>query len=905
MSGILALLASAAAFAPSDEVWIGREPTRIFRTHHRTQATLAHQPGWVEFTQGEGVGWQARFDERTGTPHRAWGPGIVLGSVKSESEVRTAMERFLLRNRAIVGVGRQELPFSRARYIARTDTWLVDFDRTIDGHPVFRGGVTARIRFGRLIMLGVDTYPDAVLPQAELSEADAITIAELHGAAPMAAHTGVGATLVALPMDGAGGPKIRLAWQVRSETVLPRGIWVTFVDAATGELLSVHNEIRFLEGMVYGTHRERTYDSAMVTSPMPRVSVSGESSVNADEFGAYAVAGDSAATWLSGTYLDVKNANGAEGELEFAESDPTWTTDDATQAEIASYVYIHQVKDWAYALAPEVTMSSVSLTSNVNDTSSSCNAYYDGNVNFYAAGGGCNNTGEIADVNYHEWGHGFHAYSAGTWSVDGTIGEGSGDVVSTLMTHDSLIAPYFGTNGAGIRDVAPNWTYPDDLSGEVHYDGLIFGGSVWDVWAELLATYAENREDSGTAYDIVAHLFVDALKANPTLETAYDEFIVADDDDGNLANGTPHFCEIAEGFALHGLGPLASDGGGLTVDHVPVENQSAGTGITAGGTIVNIAAACQAFALDTVTLNWSTDEGANWSTSTGTVAGDSFTVEFPEFQPDTIVHYYLSAEGNDGQGVDAPAGGDIAPFTFYVGPLTELWCADLTGDDGAMVHELLSGTDREGADDWTHGTPTGLANDPDAAFTGRKVWGNDLGGGEYNGEYQPDIHNRISTPAVDALGNERLIVQYRRWLNVEDGYYDRARVLANAGVIWENHASNEQRGDEDTLDDQWMLATHRATPSDGAVSVSWEIESDGGKELGGWNVDDICVYAAPASTDDTGDTDTADDGGGDEDTDEGVNLSPSECGCDSGGTLLPASLMSLLVATMAARRRRQ
>ena len=904
MSGILALLASAAAFAPAAEVWIGREPARTFRTHHRAQATLAHQPGWVEFTQGEGAGWKARFDERTGTAHRMWGPGIVLGSVKGEHEVRVAMERFLLRNRAIIGVAAGELPFSRARYVARTDTWLVDFDRLLGGHPVWRGGVTARIRFGKLIMLGVDTYPDAVLPQAELSKADAIDIAALDGAAPMANHTGVSATLVALPLDGPDGPRMHLAWQVRSETSLPRGLWVTFVDAVAGGILSVHNEVRFLDGTVYGSHRARTYDSAMVTSPMPRVAIEGEGSVNADEYGRYSTTGASASTWLNGTYLDVKNANGAEGRLDFAEADPTWTTDDATQAEIASYVYIHQVKDWAYALAPEVTMSSVPLTSNVNSTDYSCNAYYDGNLNFFAAGDGCNNTGEIADVNYHEWGHGFHAYSAGTWSVDGTIGEGAGDVVSTLMTHDSEIAPFFVTNGSGIRDVAPNQVYPDDLAGEVHYDGLIFGGAVWDVWAELLTTYGESREDSGAAYDVVAHLFVDALKANPTLETAYDEFIAADDDDADLANGTPHYCEIAEGFAPHGLGPLASDGGGLTVDHLPVENQSGGAGISATGTIVNVAAACQAFTLDAVTLNWSTDDGANWSSSGGTVGGDSFTVEFPEIPTDTIVHYYLSATGAGGEQVEAPAGGDIAPFTFYVGPLTELWCADLTGDDGALVHELIDGDEREGADDWTHGTPTAMANDPDTAFTGRKVWGNDLGGGQYNGEYQPNIHNRISTPSIDAAGHDTLVVQYRRWLNVEDGYYDRARVLGNGETIWENHASNEQRGDEDTLDDQWILASHRAAPTVGALTLSWEIESDGGKELGGWNLDDICVYAPPARVDDTGDP-AVDDSKDDADTDDGVFLSPGGCGCESGGKRLPGMLLALAVTTLLVGARRR
>ena len=37
------------------------------------------------------------------------------------------------------------------------------------------------------------------------------------------------------------------------------------------------------------------------------------------------------------------------------------------------------------------------ITANVN-IDNTCNAYYDGSVNFFRSGGGCNNSGEIADT---------------------------------------------------------------------------------------------------------------------------------------------------------------------------------------------------------------------------------------------------------------------------------------------------------------------------------------------------------------------------------------------------------------------------------------------------------------------------------------------------------------------------
>ena len=50
---------------------------------------------------------------------------------------------------------------------------------------------------------------------------------------------------------------------------------------------------------------------------------------------------------------------------------------------------------------------------NLNQT---CNAFWSpaaGTVNFYRSGGGCRNTGELAGVFDHEWGHGMDDNDAG------------------------------------------------------------------------------------------------------------------------------------------------------------------------------------------------------------------------------------------------------------------------------------------------------------------------------------------------------------------------------------------------------------------------------------------------------------------------------------------------------------
>ena len=71
----------AMAFQQSDTVHIGQEPVRIRRVHTEQQYSLRHAPAWQGFAATTGQGWQVVFDERTGMPHRAWGPGIDLGDI--------------------------------------------------------------------------------------------------------------------------------------------------------------------------------------------------------------------------------------------------------------------------------------------------------------------------------------------------------------------------------------------------------------------------------------------------------------------------------------------------------------------------------------------------------------------------------------------------------------------------------------------------------------------------------------------------------------------------------------------------------------------------------------------------------------------------------------------------------
>ncbi len=918
MLALIALGLPALAFAPTSTGFAERAPARLVPFHVERQRDLAQQAGWQRFIDGDGAGWQARFDEHTGLPLSAWGPPIALGALTDGVAVEAAIVDLLSRSPDLVGVPLDQLSLQS---IARDDArgaWTVqlvqvapagfdltddrvrgshplDPDRvldpygtggglvddkpgfapalTADGVPVEGATVKLRVVHDRLVWLSARTQPRATgtLGAPALSAADAVAVVDTDGPLPDASHDLVGTRLLLMPLDLLGqGSVDRLVYEVRTRTADPAGLWVSYVDAADGRLLAAHNLVRYVSGTVSGTHDTRTVDGDFSDSPLVELTLTGDaegdSTTTDASDGSYDLPDSTTVSAaLSGSMVTVYNQTGDEAAVSF-DGDFLWTDEDATQAEIDSYVFINQIYDWKDTYAPEVSYSRIRSNVNLN---SSCNAYFDGSVNFYKAGGSCNNTGRIADVEYHEWGHGFHYYSLESGTFDGSVSEGIGDFTGALQTGDYRVGPYFYTSGGYIRELQTDYAYPDDVTGEVHADGLIYAGAMWDLWQRL---NEDLGEDEG--YAVINQIFKDMIKLGPDIPESYDAAILADDDNGDLDDGTPHQCAIIETFAPHGLGP--SGGGGLlALSHSPLANQAPGAdGYAVSADLLNLAPDCVDFEVSSAVVRYSVDGGVTWQDAALSAGATSVEGSIPAQPVGTIVQYYIDADTTDGTQVSVPAGRFINPFTFVVGDLVELYCEDFEATDGGYEHALLEGEDQLGADDWIWASPGGYADDPTEAASGSYIWGNDLGGGNYNGEYQPDKHNRLWTPEIDVSGYDTVVLQYNRWLAVEDGYWDTAQIVQlddpesidDYVVLWENYGSPGGRSvdySEHTRDEQWTPHTLQVeVPESGQLRVGWDIISDAGLELGGWNIDDVCVYALLDTTGgDTGGGDTGEPAG--------------------------------------------
>ena len=866
---LLSLLTSLAwSFAPSQTVWIGVEPNRMITFDVGVQQRLQQQGFWMDF-QSKYPTWQARFDQHSRKPYRMWGKGIQFDCSSEEALLSDWMP--FLEKHQLTGLKSSQLSLQQfgedpkhQRHYAQLQQyqslaqpiWNDVTQSTEQNIPVWRRGIEGRFQQHQLTMLGVNVHsfdPESGSVSVQVEASRALVVA-MNEVTPTAVAWNQQAELVWLPLVDTHlahpkGMNERLTWKVQWETQTPRGQWVAFVDVETNKVWNLHNQVRYFEGSLFAEHDERTIGSDLVLSPLVELNVDGDT-IRTDFDGVYDLgleeedeAPESLSIGLDGRRTRILNIAGEEVTFDLIGGDQTWTSTEETLPELDQFVFQNQIYAWATQWAPQISNNWTRSTVYVNEDDV-CNAYFDGELHFFREGGGCNNTGRIADVSYHEWGHGFHYYNLLSGEYDGSMGEGIADAVAFFQTEDNKIAPNFGSNGAHIRDVEPNYRYPDDIVNEVHQDGLIFAGSVWDWWKKL-------RGDLGdeVAYETVVPVFVLALRAGPTIPTAFDEFIFADDDNADLSDGTPNQCSLVDAFAEHGLGPNGG-AGLLSLTHQDLTNQETSTPLIVSATIEQFAEQCTSASPEEATVHFSWDGGLSWEEQSATLDDISVEGEIPLYLDTGVVQYYIEMKDTDGNRVTVPPDGDRHPFSLYVGALEEVFCTDFETDDGGFTHSLLAGENREGADDWQWGTPNGLGGDPDVAASGNNVWGNDLGGEvngqQYNGEYQNDKHNQLLSPSFDVSDYDQVVLTYDRWLSVEDGFYDQAQITMNGEIVWQNHASSENRGDEHHRDQQWQNHSILVeVDGSGTAQFSWDIVSDRGLTMGGWNIDNVCVYGVP------------------------------------------------------------
>jgi hypothetical protein len=205
-------------------------------------------------------------------------------------------------------------------------------------------------------------------------------------------------------------------------------------------------------------------------------------------------------------------------------------------AQMTAFYWANAARNVGREILAPAELAALPVRTNI---AASCNAFWDGSsINFFSAGGGCPNTA-YSDVVLHEYGHGVDAVKGGI--VDGGYSEGFGDALAILGTRQSCLGRDFFGAGTCLRPATDVILWPPAPSEGVHAQGRRYAGFAWELVQQLKQSYSEDD-----AFEIARRLVVAATAANPSsIPDAVHLSFIADDNDGNLANGTPHFRALA------------------------------------------------------------------------------------------------------------------------------------------------------------------------------------------------------------------------------------------------------------------------------------------------------------------------------------------------------------------------
>jgi cysteine-rich repeat protein len=615
-----------------------------------------------------------------------------------------------------------------------------------------------------------------------------------------------------------------------------RGEWTIYRDPDTGrEISRKHNYVDATGTLEYdaGT-RYASGVRASYPAPDTFITANGSAATTADD-GTFAWTGSTAASvmpGLIGSYVQIINQAGtlATATLTAQPGAATgWSLagDEISDAQLSTYIYASRAKAKARLINPAVSAwLDQQLPFYVNETGISCNAFTTTtDLHFFRGDSTCENTGRVADIVFHEFGHALHFHSliAGAGQFELNLTEGLADFNAANLTEDPGVGRGLYYDDSPVRQIDPygfDWRWPDDNDVDAHLEGRIISGALWDLRTTFIR---ELGHDPGVV--LTDQIFAGVMQRAADIPSAYTAALVADDDDANLANGTPHYCEIQRAFGPHGIAdanyqrtivsPPVVDGQSISV--------SVATPVQAG--------ACPVAHVTSIEVGWQPG-AALGGTFRLDQQGDTWTGTFPDVAAGTIVTYSIDATLDDGSHVALPENPADPMYQMFAGIPREIWCEHFETDP----HWPQTGGE------WQWGAPFSpplTSHDPPSAHGGTGVWGTKL---DSTGLYDPSITTTTTSPQIDVSAYQNVHLQYWRWLSVEDATYDQATILANGQPVFGNPKSKP--GTLDFVDREWRFHDIDVTPfiaEDGSMQLTWTLASDDSKQLGGWTLDDVCL----------------------------------------------------------------
>jgi len=865
--GALALVLAASsswAFNPADNLNDRYEvQLPALRGDHAKDFTGLIASQQVEATLAARYGGQWKvhaWSSQTETPRWVYGSAVkVAGAITSAAQLEPLARQIVAANYDVLGAENENLELCATPY--GLGKWAAHLQQYWHGYPVWQG--TVRLVFhenGNLMLMGSDYHRFIDLdPRPTVTPGAAAD--EARRGLPYQPELGdsyqVEPELLVLPVPVSESElEYHLVYRVRVTTAEPLGEWITHVDAHTGDIIWRYNNVHFDFGG-NATHeiQPHTYCNPDVVTPAPylNLTVSGVGSTTTNAAGQWSVAGGGASatvtSTLQGPYVRVYNQNGTTASFSgtaYAGVPFTvaWTDLNARQDERDVFDAVNRVHTFFQAFDPTFNYVNVPINAYVNRTDGYCpgNAWWDGTINFCAGNSTYGNTGEIQQVVEHEFGHGVQNEILGGTQGNEGLGEGNSDILGNLITQDHIIGLGFYLNNctSGIRDSQNTLQYPQDLTGDIHYDGQIIAGFNWDNMVLFQAAFGTTTGTvmSGERWHFGRVLMHPMYQDDQVLAT-----FIADDDNGDLDDGTPNYDILAEAAENHNyVVPEVLVGMFVYHDGAPYRTVEVGnyqlkcTGASLGGGEVDPAS---------FQLHYQVDGGA-LTTVAMSQNGDEYIGYIPGQVFGSVVQYYISAQNTLGMVGTSPREAPAVLHYFQVddGFTDEMeydtaWVAGIAGDtagSGLWERAVPQGTSY-------NGTPVQLGADhtPDpgvACFVTGAAAGSAAGSYDVDGG-----RTTLLSPVFDLTGGQNIQITYWRHYtnalgNSPNLDYWRVDISNDGGQTWtalENTTASDTAWQQKT----YALSTYFAVP--GLVRLRFIAEDAGDGSLVEAQVDDFVL----------------------------------------------------------------
>ncbi len=531
-----------------------------------------------EFNALHGEGWHFNWNLHN-TPHRIFGQSISqVFDANDPITSEYAARDFISNHPTLFNIDEENL-----------DVWVNErhgnlryliFNQLYENIPVWNGRIDFRYRLnGDLVLIGHDAFPNLNIntnPWVSMDQAIFYSKIQVNFNENLNDEV-VGEPQLYIWVEKGRDPVYHLAWLTELfvhstdlDDELPIHRWKIFTDAHSGDILEQFDEVRMatVEGHISGPVKDEPYGVATDRGmPHVKVDVSGVGNTYTDENGYYSIdigsTSRSITVKLEGSYLNTNNANGSDASITRTVS--PGTTEDFNFAGLNSiagerdtYYHANVIHDHAKSIHSGLTGADYVMPAKVNigseDAYWPCNAYWDyTGINLFSAGGGCAATDQMADVVYHEYGHGLQQFIYDPYTPpysSSGLSEGCSDYWGMTLTNSSCLGNGFYGDGTCLRDGNNTLQYPaNSCGGQVHCLGEYIMGSLWKMRENLIELHGYENGIS-----ISDDLFYWGQTGRPSndLDFLY-EIYVSDDNDGNLQNGTLNYSQICNAFGDHNM----------------------------------------------------------------------------------------------------------------------------------------------------------------------------------------------------------------------------------------------------------------------------------------------------------------------------------------------------------------